>query len=254
VQKGLLQELEQPFTEQELYQNWYEIRWALNSICLAYYKTQSLYSKDEKAGIERWITDLVNTSIYSKYSYTDKDYRFQLNNHYYSTAVALFAAGFVTRNDKMIRDGKFAINVALKHINDEGIFPEEITRKTKTAHYHSFAATMIVVALHNASLSDPEWANKTIKDARLIRSEYASVKLFVDDEFHKQKTGGFAADRRHNKGQCTSWTFPYMQLSTDETLKASMSAEMKWFYEGCDYNYIVGGNPEIMREKLFKIK
>ena len=254
AKNGLLKPVEQSYSNQEIYQNWYEIRWALNSICLAYYKTQSLYSKEEQTSIERWIADLVNASIYSKYTYGSKDFRMQLNNHYYSTALALFSAGFVTHSSRMIRDAKFAINTAINHINDDGLFPNEIQRKSKSAHYQSLSTSMIVVALHVASLSDPEWANETIKDKQLIRAEYASVKMFTDDDFHKQMTGGFAADRHHNKAQCTSWTFPYLQLSTDGVLKESMSTEMKWFYEGCDYNYIIGGNPELLRTKLFKIE
>lgn len=231
-----------------------QICWGLNNIAMSYLKIKAKLSADERKKIEAWLKDVASKAAYGKYRYNESDYYKSLNNHYYSRAMALMAVGVATSDQQMIKDAKFVINKAMSDLDvNTGTWPLEMARKTKALHYQTFALSIVKIAVYDASLVDPDWANSIIHDQRMALADKAAVRLFADTEFHKQLSGGFEPDRRH-AGRCGSWAYPYIQLSTDAAFRNSAPKDMRYFYEGCAWSYMIGGNPELMRERFYKIQ
>lgn len=172
---------------------------------MSYLKIKDKLSPDQRKKIESWMKDVAGKAAYGKYRYDESDYYKTLNNHYYSRAMALMAVGVATSEPQMIKDAKFVINKAMSDLDlNTGTWPLEMARKTKALHYQTFALSIVKIAVYDASLVEPEWANSIIHDQRMTVADKAAVRLFVDAEFHKQMTGGFEPDR-HHAGRCGSW-------------------------------------------------
>lgn len=230
-----------------------QVCWGMTNVAMSYIKIRDKFSVEEQANIESWMKKIVDKVAYSRYRFGSDDYNKVLNNHYFSRALPLMAVGVATNDKRMINDAKFVIKVAMGEINAEGIWPLEVKRKEKSLHYQSFTLTIVKIAIYVGSINDPEWANTVIADPRIKLAENASIRLFTDTEYHRKVTGGYAPDRNQS-GRCGSWAYPYIQLSTDAEFRNAVPSEIKFFYDGCGFSYMVGGNPDQMRDDFYKIK
>jgi poly(beta-D-mannuronate) lyase len=120
-------------------QGWYDRKWALAGLAIAYLKVKPLADARQRGVIEPWLARLGHVSL----TFFD-DPRHTRNNHYYWVG---FAAGVAAKasGDAALWQAALAIlRQGLGDVNSEGHLPLELARKGKALHYHAFAGAPLV--------------------------------------------------------------------------------------------------------------
>jgi len=156
-QKALLGDMK---TEQA----YYERKWMLSGITLAYAKIRSLATKEEKIVIEEWLSTLAQLTMQHS-----QEVNRSKNNHYYWEGLAVGAVGRMTNNKILLDWSEHVFDQAMNDVGKEGELPLEVVRGQRALHYHLFASAPLVML---ASILHKDSANLT----RLVSFTFSSIK------------------------------------------------------------------------------
>lgn len=235
---------------EEIYQ---ELHYVMFNIAMSYYKTKHFFTAEEQKRINTWFENVIKLNMYSstsKYGFRTISH----NNHYYIIASSLSMTGVVIGNKQFISDAKRIIDESIEEMNYDGGWPLELKRGDKSGHYQMFMLNHMIIATLAVGLDDLKWAEKRI--SKFKKTELFTARLISDDQFFASKTNAQKIDMSmdYSAGKrCTGQVWSWIALSKNKSeINSIMQNKYIDAYDNCSNDYLVGGNPSTLRDRVFK--
>ena len=117
----------------------YQRKWDLAGVALAYLKVKPFATPEQRAVIEPWLIRFADTA---RAFFTDP--RIKRNNHWYWLGLGIGATALATDSAKHWEIARSIAEDAAKDIQADGSLPQELARKGRALHYHTFSLMPLV--------------------------------------------------------------------------------------------------------------
>lgn len=122
-------------------------QWVLGGASIAYLKTRSVATDEQRAQIEPWLRQLAVANL----AYWDNPKK-KRNNHYYWTGVGIMGAAVGTGDEALFNTARGIYEKGIDDIEDDGTLPMEMARGKRALHYHNYALAPLVLMAEMARL------------------------------------------------------------------------------------------------------
>lgn len=130
----------------------YQRKWDHAGVALAYLKLKPYATKTQQAVIEPWLIRFAEVVA----AFQNGDGR-KRNNHVYWMGLGQAATALATGSERHWAAARAVAEEAAGHIGRDGTLPLELERGARALHYHSFAATPLVVMAELAAGRGEDW-------------------------------------------------------------------------------------------------
>lgn len=176
-------------------------KWALAAIGFNRLKVTDAcpLSSAEREIIDQWMQRLARQVIAENEDIPAA----RINNHYYWAAAAVGATGIALDDRDLFEWSMQAYRRSVREIDQEGLLPRELARRTRALSYHAYALQPLVMLAEMGRVNGIDlYAEEDCALCRLIRRVVDGIE---DPAYFERQTGARQEQEHGKEGNALTW-------------------------------------------------